>query len=579
MSKTPNYDAKIQSILAATKPGERVCKYTGNTWLLEQDEIDACRKMNVPPMQADPNIRWAIFGYFSTGFQFWWNKHFDTGEPVLSFIHPASGLKVLPDKEWHDRDFSLTYADYDPNRPILEQLRALQLRIPYPATHDIVPPENSIAIVSAGDKNSYFVIGCRSINTFISTVALDTENSSLIFTANNIVDSHHVMMCDRMFRCKYVTNCRDCIDSAFLFDCRNCKNCFGASNKRNKEYIFFNEQLGREEYQKRVSEIDLGKRSVVKDWQRRFDALLKNETVWPENFNEGCADSTGEYLTNAVRCKRCFTAFGGAVDNIQTAYSWGSTDSNSSCWAPKDASDCHACCTCAGSHLCKYSYRSYSCDDCEYSINLMNCMHCFGCVGLNRKEYCIFNKQYGEEEYWLLVDQIKCRMLEDGEYGEYLPTIFSGTYIPESGPVIYSGATIGQLEQIGGNWFDPNAEGATGFEKIDQSKMKQAKDVPDSIDDLTDDWIGVPIFDEASKRTFTFIKPELEHYRKLRIAPPNNHFIHRMVDVSTKAQLCALETRKCSKCGKTILTSRNDAYPDRKIYCSEHYLKYLEETT
>jgi hypothetical protein len=54
-----------------------------------------------------------------------------------------------------------------------------------------------------------------------------------------------------------------------------------------------NEQLSESEYRARLKEIDLGKRSVVDGWTKKFDELLLTEAVWPENFNIGTTDSTG----------------------------------------------------------------------------------------------------------------------------------------------------------------------------------------------------------------------------------------------------------------------------------------------
>ena len=58
-------------------------------------------------------------------------------------------------------------------------------------------------------------------------------------------------------------------------------------------------------------------------------------------------------------------------------------------------------------------------------INCRNINNCFACVGLRKKRFCIFNVQYSEEEYWQRVDELKCVMLERGEYGEYFSAAFS----------------------------------------------------------------------------------------------------------------------------------------------------------
>ena len=157
MSKTPNFDSKIKAIFDATEPGERVCALTGEKWIMTEEEIGWYKLFQVPPMKICSNTHRKWMAYFDVGYQFWWNKHFDTGKPVLSFHHPASGVRVLPDKEWYEKDFSDVAADIQVNQPFFSQLQALQLRVPLPATANDVMPENSISLFSFGDRDSYFL--------------------------------------------------------------------------------------------------------------------------------------------------------------------------------------------------------------------------------------------------------------------------------------------------------------------------------------------------------------------------------------------------------------------------------------
>jgi hypothetical protein len=367
------------------------------------------------------------------------------------------------------------------------------------------------------------------------------------------------------------------MDSCFLFDCRNCKNCFGATNKRKREYLWFNEQLSKEEWERRRLQVDLGKRSVEQAMIGKFEALLISDTVWPENFNEKTEKSSGEYLTNALNCSLCFFADGSCVHNYQTAWLFGDSQENAFDWCPCDSCQTCFCALVYFSNELKFCFRCRACDSCEYCMMCTDCKNCFACIGLSRKEFCIFNKQYSEEEYWKQVDDLKCTMLDHGEYGKFFPPEFSTTYPPEGGAVIYCGVDEQELSVLGGNKFDPNAQGATKKESIDVSSIHHVKEIPDSVDDLIDDWIGAPIYDEQAKRTFSFLRPEVEYYRQFRIAPPNIHFIGRLHQVSQAGQLAILENQICSKCEKSIITSKNNKYPDRKVYCRECYLRYLEQ--
>ena len=106
MSHTPNYDAKIKAILDNLEPGERTCELTGEKWMMTEEEIGWYRKFQVPPSKRAPLTRMQHMTCFWLSFQWWWNKHPETGQPLLSFVHPGSGINVLPDKEWYQKDFT-----------------------------------------------------------------------------------------------------------------------------------------------------------------------------------------------------------------------------------------------------------------------------------------------------------------------------------------------------------------------------------------------------------------------------------------------------------------------------------------
>jgi hypothetical protein len=577
MSKTPQYDAKVKEILDALEPGERVCDLTGEKWVMEQKEIDEYRRFNVPPSKLSQNTRWKWQAYFDVGYQFWWNKHPETGERLLSFHHPATGVKVLPDKEWYDRDFADIFEDHDSEKPFFNQMKVLLQRAPLRATFDAVPPENSISLFSFGDRNSYFTFACQSARCYYIIGAMNVEDSSLIFLATDISKSHAVIHSSRIYNCRHLRESFDCMDSAFIFDCRNCKNCFGASNKRNKEYIWFNQQLTKVEWEAKYAEVDLGKRSEVEKYNQMFETMLADNTIWPENFNEGSEDSVGDYLQASTRCKNCFDSVKGAVDNYWSAWMYGSPQDNTLCWGAINCSNCYVCVSSPESSYLKFCYRSTRCEDSEYLYGCIDCRNCFGCISLKKKEFCILNKQYSEEEYWSKLDQIKCQMLDKGQYGEYFPTTFSTSYVPECGAYLYAGADPEDIEKLGGNVFDPNEYNATGLEEVDLSQAKSTDDIPDSIQDVGDEWAGKLIYDKDVNRTFAMLKPEIEHYRELNIAPPAEHFILRVKNISSLGQKAQLVNSTCQSCSKEVLVSVNKKYPNRKIYCKKCYLEYLEK--
>ncbi len=571
MSKTPNFDAKIKTILDALQPGERVCEMTGEKWMMDEEEIGWYKKFNVPPSLFSPKARlWQNAAYY-TCYQWWWNRHFDTDEPVLTYVHPGTGLRVLPDKEWFARDFSEVFAEVNPAEPLFPQLRELQRRVPLNATRNTTEPENAIATVSMGDKDSWFVSSSKSKQCIYCLDCQDTEGCVDCNAAISATDCYRVSYSSRMYRCQFAFQCYDCLESAFLFDCHNCENCFGASNKRNRKYLWWNEQLSKNEWEKRRADTDLGSFAVQVDLKKWYHDMVK-ESVWPENFNVGTTNSIGEYLIECSDCR--FSSFG--RDGHNNYYCFGIWNGKNNAFSTAIPGENNYHTWAASSSNCKFSTSLVRCDDCEFSLNCYECSHCFGCVGLRHKSYHIFNKPYAQEAYWQRVDELKCAMLKRGEYGRMLPPVFSFGYFPESGAVFYLGASIDDWERSGMARFSINAEGSFGAIRLEGKEVLQPISVPDHIEGLDDSWAGCVIMDTEIKRPYTFLKPEIAFYRKHRLAPPRQHFTARIRDLIWASNSGLMERGSCSECNKEIYAATNRTFPNRTIYCQACYLKYLE---
>lgn len=63
---------------------------------------------------------------------------------------------------------------------------------------------------------------------------------------------------------------------------------------------------------------------------------------------------------------------------------------------------CELCYECVNCHNCydlKWSIHCFNSRESAFLYNCRNCSNCFGCVGLDHKQYCIWNVQYSKEEY------------------------------------------------------------------------------------------------------------------------------------------------------------------------------------
>ncbi|MFH1404920.1 MAG: hypothetical protein ABIH21_02360, partial [Patescibacteria group bacterium] len=97
MSKSPKFDEKIDKIFESVQHGHRKCLLSGEIWQMTQKETDVCKKHKMPITHLSPHTIWAMLMHFSVGYQWWWNKHPYDGNQILSFHHPGSGVKILPE--------------------------------------------------------------------------------------------------------------------------------------------------------------------------------------------------------------------------------------------------------------------------------------------------------------------------------------------------------------------------------------------------------------------------------------------------------------------------------------------------
>lgn len=577
MSKTPKFDVKIKEILDSTKPGERVCELTGEKWDMTEEEIGWYKKFSVPPINRSPLARQRIMAGFMIGYQWWWQHHPETGQPVLTFVHPASGIKVLPDRQWHDKDFSSINQIYDSTRPLFDQLHELELKVPFQAARNLIEPENSVAVNSFGDINSYFTaLNSQAQNSFYCVWSHRAVDSSDIHNVSTVQQGHAIDDAARIFNSRHVRDSNQIQNSAFVAFCDNCEDCFGAVNQDRKKFVFFNEQLTEEEYRQQMTQIDIGKRSEVRKHEQAFDDLLR-QSIWPANMSHDAEGCLGEYLFNARNCRYCFQCVNASRDMYYCGFTASDTHDNAFCLSVINASDSYSCVDAFDSQACRFCYSVGGSRNLEYCLQCIDCEDCFGCIGLRRKKFCILNQQYSETDYWAKLDEIKCQLLESGDYGQYFPLNMSPCYFPQSGAALYFGATEEDGALLGAKVYDPESMGAIGEQLSDTSQVKSATEIPDNIEDLDpEQWANVPIMDLEAERRFAMIKPEIEHYRKLKIAPPDQHPVFRIQAMMRRANIAVFEETKCDKCEESITVAKNLTFPKRTIYCKKCYFTYME---
>lgn len=314
----------------------------------------------------------------------------------------------------------------------LEELEELRLRIPRLYNINIGSENSDYCTHADKMKNSYLVFACyESEDCYYGGIELHSrdcvdaeycDRSELCYECTDV---------DQSYDCNFCQDIKNCSNCTLCYDCIGCKNCFGCAGLRQKKYCFFNEQLSKEEYGKRVKEFAPKNKEAFLSAQKRFEELrlkIPRRSAYLVQ-SENC---TGDHIIQSKNCAACFDVHG-SEDCLYCSDTWQTKDSADIIFSA-DTALCYECFSIGtNAYNCNFSNYTRTCSDCEYCELCFSCKDCFGCVGLKNRQYYILNKPYTRDEYFKKVAEIKAEMHADGSYGKHLPT----TYKLEDTAVMY----------------------------------------------------------------------------------------------------------------------------------------------
>lgn len=580
-TKTPQFDAALDEYFTNLKLDEkggqwRTCRFSDEKFYVRPEDVEFCRKIRVPLPTLSPleRRRKRIASY--NAYKLFKTTSAYSGKKIVSNYPPLSPFKIYEYKIWlSDVLDPMQYQRlYDPTQPFWGQFRQLQLAIPRPALFSDPTNVNSdYTNFSKNLKNCYLTFDqSGGEDLYYHQCCLNDKNCIECWAIDNSDTCYESKISDNLFKCFWCEECKNSTESYFLWDCRNCDYCFMSSCLRNKKYYFRNEYIGREEYERRISMINFGDFETIRKLKKEFWEM-KMATPRKPNWNEKSVNVFGDYIRESRNIYFGLWVFGS--ENL--SYSEGLVASRDSYDVLGGANNelCYelANAWAENDYGCKFSMEIDNCRGVEYCDLCTGCSNCFGCIGLTNKSFCIFNKQYEEEEYWLTLDQIKASMLDRGEYGEFFP--------PELLPVPYRTSAV--VYFYGFEDFDNAQKYGYDVSLVEENSEETAagqivksEDLPGDIKDVGDDIPNKIIFDTKNNKKFRIIKQELNFYRKYNIPLPREHPDSRVS--STRKQFGLVVNfydRPCAKCGKTMQTSYAPERPEKNIWCEPCYLSEI----
>jgi len=571
ISKTPQFDKALDEILKDLKPQKRVCKQCGLDFQIEKEDVDFYEILRVPPPTKCPSCRQGIRKAFINYTTFFKRDCSVSGhkEKIISQIPDNSPFPVYDfDYYWSGDWNPFSYGgDIKVNERFFDQFRQLLNRVPQPATtRDPMSINSDYSSYGLQLKNCYYMFGgLYSENVLYGNWPMRTRMTMEVLVSWDCERCYEIVYPEHCYNCKFVYYSNGCLDSSFIYDCQNCRNCFGCVSLRNKNHHFFNQPLSKEEYEERIKEIDLGDREVLNYWKTKFLEFL---AVSPKRitFNPRSVNSIGNLLEDCRDCYKCFFIKKGQ-NNRYAEVNLGAKDCMDLLLGTNPSRCYETVLPYSGSgHRFVLNCRG-ECLDLEYTFNMRDCSNCFGCVGLRNKHFCIFNKQYTEDEYWSKVDEIKTAMLTRKEYGEYFPMSFSPFPYNASMAQLAFPLTKEEGEKKGLWWQEPQVSDFIG-------KVITKEQIPKNIKDVKDDILESAIRCEATGRPFRIIKEELDFYRREGLPIPLIHPAARLKDRFSWVGYFRIEKAICAKCSKEILSSLPRGMTNN-IYCQECFNKEL----
>ncbi len=476
---------------------------------------------------------------------------------------------------WDSADYGM---DYNPKIPFFSQFKNLMNKVPRLAIWVVASTKSEYTNQSYFNRNAYLSFALRDSENIFYAGRTKTIKNCIDVTYTHFSElMYNTVNVEKSYNSQHIYDSEGIVDSSFISSSRNCQNCFGGVNLRSANYYFFGEKLSKNLYMEKISSLDLGSRTVVKELEKKFyDYYLKQIHRSLELVN--CINCVGNYLIN---CKDCFYVFDGfELENARYSIWVFSSKDISDCYGMGGSNHIYETIGCEDVSNCSFDNIVDSSTDVYYSDLCKGSQNLFGCISLRNKKYCILNKQYGKVEYLKLIEKIKAEMNTNPyfdkrkisyKYGEFFPSDLSPFAYNETIAQEFYPKTKEEIISSGFNFREP--ESKTYIPTINIGY------IPDSISQVSDDFTKEIIecknkgkIETQCTLAFRIMPEELNFYKKQKIPIPEycpncRHYARLARHLPPK-----IFNRACAnkRCGNEILTSYS---PNRSeiVYCEKCY--------
>lgn len=563
------------------------CQNCKKDFVIEPDDFGFYEKIKVSPPTFCPECRY-IRRLLDRNEYNWYKRKCDaTNEDIISIYRPDAPFPVYKQEYWKSDAFDATKygRDFDFGRPFFVQYDEMRREIPHLALVNSNSVNSEYTNQSEDNRDSYMLVtsgycdkclyGSWCAKSFFCSDCYMAGDSEFCYECMNI---------HKCSNCAWLYDSSDCVNVYFSRDCRDCSECFGCVGLRSKKHHWFNENVGKEEYQKRIKSFMWDRKSI----NQTLKDFFKFQIGFPRKYYHGflAKNSSGDYMQNTERARYVFNC----RDNKDTAYT------QDAWYGVEDCLDCTELDAGESSYevqgiskptrtIVARSCLATIMDSC-YCDMCFGVRNCFGCFGLKYNEYCIFNKQYTKENYLKLKEKIIEHMKKTGEWGEYFPGELSPFAYNESMAQDYFPLTKEEALAKGYKWYDkpePDYKPTITTDKLPQTIKETSDEILNQIIQCKtqDDLESVKV-NPLCTTAFRITSLELQLYRKLGISLPEYCFPCRRTARFKMRNPRKLWHRQCmcennnhnhtGKCPNEFETSYPPDRPDI-VYCESCYQK------
>lgn len=561
----------------------KICQNCKKDFTIESEDFNFYEKIKVPTPTFCPQCRYQRRLANRNEWNFYKRDCSLCGKDMVSIYNKEyTGPVYCQPCYWSDKWNSLDYGrDFDFSRPFFEQFYEHRFNVPRVTLANEGSVNSEYTNQSNNNKNCYMVVATNACEYCIygnwNQNSRECSDCSIIKECELLYESIDCLKC---YRSSFLETCSNMSDSWFCSDCKGGTNCFGCVNLRNKSYCWFNEQLTKEEWTNRFSEIKWTTK-IISDFYKKFQEFRQK---LPVRYYHGVQilNCSGDYIGFSKNMHNSFNCF--HSENL----SYGQD-----AWEARDCRDLTETLDneldyemegagWGGNNIssCKHWYSSRI----LYSELTFHSEDLFGCVSMIKKKHCIFNKQYSKKDFLILKDKIIEHMKTTGEWGEFFPVSISPFPYNDSLAYDYFPMNKNRVLEKGWRWYERPPR--------DYMPTIYSYDLPNTSKDFSDDILGETIScstqnSEENKKiykscttAFRLNTQELIFYRKMGLPIPNKCYRCRLQDRLERRNPRKLWHRTCmcdkenhihkGKCKVEFETSYSPERPEI-VYCEKCY--------